>query len=165
MKKIIFYCSFLVFFMSACGQSTEIKIHAYSRVTLPGIPPDGDQQNNIFPKTYFIYAEVKKGTKVSVEGYSIDGKYYSAKGFEKVSSPIFITDPAVITDKMDTLVKKTPNDVYQLIPGKEISRVPADEAEKKSVTENQFVLIIKVNGKLQFVSSSKIKELSPAAMM
>jgi hypothetical protein len=165
MKKIIFYSSFIVFFMSACGQSPETKIHVYSRITLPGIRPDTDNDNNIFPKTYFIYAEVEKAAKATVEGCWIDGKYYTVSGFEKVSSPVIVADQSVIKDQMDTLVQKTANDVYHIIPGIETSRVPADENEKKLVGQNQFVLIVKVNGKLQFVSSSKIKELTPAAMM
>lgn len=164
MKKIILYSSFIVFFISACGQSPEIRIHVYSRVTLPGIRPDGDNDNHIFPKAYFIYAEVKKSAQVTVEGCWIAGKYYTA-GIEKISSPVIVTNQTVINEQRDTLVKKTTNDVYQVIPGKESSREPADEAEKKSVSENQFVLILKVNGKQQLVSSSKIKELSPAAMM
>jgi hypothetical protein len=151
--------------MSACAQLPDIKIYVSSRVTIPGIRPDPDNDNNIFPKTYFIYAEVKKGTKLSAEGCWIDGKYYSASGVNKVSSPVIISEQSIIANQKDTLVKKTSNDVYQVIPGNEINRVPDDETEKKLVTENQFVLIIKVNGKIQLVSSAKIKELSPAAMM
>jgi hypothetical protein len=165
MKKMIFYSLFIAFFMSACGQSPQIKLHVYSRVTLPGIRPDTDDDNHIFPKTYSIYAEVKKGTKLSVEGCWLDGKYYKASGVKKISSPVIVSEPSIIANQKDTLVKKTANDIYEILQGEEKSRMPVDAAEKKLASQNQFVLIIKVNGKLQFVSSAKIKELSPAAMM
>ena len=158
------YCSFIMFFLSACGQSPEIKLHVYSQVTLPGIRPESENDDHNFPKSYFFYAEAKKDVKFTLEGCWIEGKYHSA-GIEMVSSPVIIANQSVITEQQDTLVKKSDKAVYHIIPGGQTERLTMDEAEKKSVTENQFVLIVKVNNKLQFITVKKIKELSPAAMM
>lgn len=165
MKKVIFYSFFITLFMSACGQSPDIKTHIYSRITLPGIRPETDKDNNDFPKAYFIYAEVKKGSQFSAEGCWIEGKYYSIASIEKVSTPVIVSDQTVIKMQYDTLVKKTTKDVYHIIPGEEKPKTMSDEAEKKLAGENKFVLLLKLNGKQEFSSSATIKELTPAAMM
>jgi hypothetical protein len=165
MKPFLLYSLFIVFFMNACAQSPGVKVHAYSRVTIPGIRPESDKDNNIFPVNYFIYLEVKKGTTVVAEGYWINGKYYATPGTEKVKSPVIVTEQTVIKQQHDTLVKKTGNEVYMIGAAEEKSRTTNSDKEKKAIQENQLVLLVKINGKQQVISVKNIKELTPAAMM
>lgn len=165
MKKIFFYPIFLFFTLASCAQPSAVKTHIYSRVTLPGMRPENDTDNTNFPKNYFIYAEVKKGVSFTAEGCWIDGRYFPVTGFEKITTPVIVMEQSVIKEQLDTLVQKTANDVYQLTAGEEKSRSAANDGERKLVSENKFVLLLKINGKKQVVSSATIKELVPAARM
>ncbi len=163
MKRIFFYSLFISLFMTACGQSPEIKTYIYSQVTTPGAPMGNDK--NPFPKKYFIYAEIKKGTSITAEGLWIDGKYFSVSGVEKVNSPVIVETQTAIKMEKETLVNKTVNDVYRINVGEEKSRAIQNETEKKLVGENKAVLILIINGKQEFAASATIKELTPAVMM
>src|SRR5205823_14489323 len=101
------------------------------RSTHPGIPPKNSDllsANNPFPVKYFIYVIVKKDTPVSLADVCLKGQSYSAK-LERVPSPVVVPhDVNVPTDRKDTLVRKTPDDVYQV----------SLEGQKGGACENRF---------------------------
>jgi len=159
---------FIFFFLPlvSCDQQPLLKIYAYSQATVSGIPDHKqDSAINRLPKKYFIYAEVKKGTMLSVEGLWLNGKYYTVTTVKKVVTPVVLSNTAVPTKEKDTLVKKTNNDVYSIAPGEKANRHTIGAEEQKLGQENQLVIVFKNKDKSYFGTAKVIKELAPVAGM
>jgi hypothetical protein len=151
----------------AMAQPPAIEVMAYSRSTIPGIPPeksDAPAANNPFPVKYFIYVIVKKGTPVFDAAVCLKGQSYSAT-LERVSSPVVVPhDPNVPTDRKDTLVPKTQDDVYQL----DLQEQGGTACEKRpaGLGQNDEVTISLKSGKSVLHGTAKtIVALTPAAAM
>lgn len=149
------------------AETPAIQVLAYSRSTTPGIPmqkSDASSTNSPFPLKYFIYVVVKKGTQVFGGAACVKGQSYSAK-LERVSSPVVVPhDPNVPTDRKDTLVPKTEDDVYQL----ELQEPGGAACENRpaALADNQEVVVSLKSGKGVLYGAAKtIVALTPAAAM
>jgi hypothetical protein len=60
--------------MSSAMAQPPVTLYGYSRPTVPGIP--GVQGKDVFPLKYYLYVELKPGSRVSAEWAWIGGKYY-----------------------------------------------------------------------------------------
>jgi hypothetical protein len=161
--------SLLFLFAASCAiaQPPTFEVIAYSRTTTPGIPPgnsDAPSANNPFPVNYFIYVIVKKGTPVSIAGLCLKRQSCSAK-LERVPSPVVVPhDVNVPTKLKDTLVRKTEDDVYQVIlqgqSGAACENQPADLVQTHDV-----VVRLKSGESFVYGAAKTIVALSPAAAM
>jgi hypothetical protein len=153
--------------MSSAIAQSPVTAYGYSRATIPGIPgdPKGMQRNDIFPPKYFLYVEVKAGSRVSAEWAWVRGSYYDCK-LTKVSTPVLVeSDPGVPTDKKETLVSKTSNDVYGVVLGNVKARTPTDGQEKEFIAGSEAVIAITINESRAYAAIQSIKALRPAAAM
>lgn len=153
------------FSFAACSQQSGGKLHVYSRITIPGIRPVQELDTMPMPVTYYIYVEIRKAAKITVQGYWLNGKFHATGAPAKENSPVLMTYNSAIRVKADTLVKKTTGDVYRIPEGTLSARDITNPAEKKAVTENQFVLLVTINGRNYILRQKEIKELEPEAMM
>ena len=126
---------------TAVAQSPVKETLAYSRETIPGIPPGGPgtsrgpgggSQNPFLP-SYFIYVVIAKGTPIVATEVCIRGKLQAAT-LKKVESPVVVEhDPGLSTGEKVTLVKKTTDDVYQV----ELLKAPATACKEESEEEKK----------------------------
>jgi hypothetical protein len=145
----------------AMAQSA-MTTYGYSRTTLPGIP--GAQATAVFPPKYYLYIEVKPGSTVSAQWAWVRGAYYDCT-LKKVSTPVLVeSDPGVPTDKKETLVPKTANDVYSVVLGEATKRAAAN-GEKELTARNEVVIALLVNKSATYAAIPTIKALRPAAAM
>jgi hypothetical protein len=166
--KLLFSFSLLFFTFSTMAQVAAVKTHAYSRETIPGVPPvldsAGQPTNNPFPIQYFLFVSVKKGTPVSVKGCWLNNKYFAAR-LKKIKTPIIQPkNPAVPSGEMDTLVQKTNEDVYEVVLGNNTSWVTAVPVEKTLIRNNECVVFLRTGKKNIYGSAKTIKQLIPLAM-
>jgi len=150
---------------AACSQPSGGKLHVYSRITIPGIRPVQELDTMPMPVTYYIYAEIKKAAKIVVQGYWLNGKFFTTSTVSREKSPVLLTYNSAIRVQTDTLVKKIPGDLYRISEGVLAAREITNPQEKKAVTENQFVLLVTINGRSYLLRQKQIKELEPEAMM
>jgi len=152
-------------------QAQQVKLYAYSRATTPGIIPDPNndrtKQNTVeLPKTYFIYAEVKKGAKIKVSAAYIDGRYYNVST-KKVKTPVIKDryEGVMNSDQKNILVKKTSNDVYQVIPGDECSNFKDKQTADSMRKTNTVMLVMSYNQTKLYPALPVIKTLAPVQGM
>jgi hypothetical protein len=149
------------------GQPPTMEVMAYSRTTTPGIPPEKSEAppaNNPFPVKYFIYVIVKKGMPVADAAVCLKGQSYSAK-LERVSSPVVVPhDPNVPTDRQDTLVRKTQDDVYQL-ELQEQGGLACENRPAALVHDHEVVVSLKAGKSVVYGAAKTIAALAPAAAM
>ena len=153
MKKILMQNIVLLFSTGLLAQEGVIKLYAYSRNTIPGIRQEvlndsdtaSQKRESPFDVAFFLYAEVKKGTKLSVSGVWIRGKYYTATA-KKVSTPVLTpANKVAVMKQKDVLVNKTLNDVFAIQPVETISHVGLNENEKLLMKANELVIAIKLS--------------------
>jgi hypothetical protein len=150
--KIIAAFFLLLVQTSLMAQSPVKQTVAYSRATISGIP--GNQTP--FPPAYFIYVVINKGTPISATSICLRGTRYPAT-LRRVSSPIVVDhDVSVPTGKKDTLVKRTPDDVYQVDVG---------AAEGSCTQRHEVVVCLASAGSRWYGKATKIQPLKPAAAM
>jgi hypothetical protein len=160
--------TFLLLTTNLMAQSPVKETFAYSRKTIPG--PRGNDAGPMstqspFPTAYFIYVVAERGSVISVAGVFVQGKLYDAS-LKKVESPVVIDqDVSVPTGKKDTLVKKTPDDVYRIeLEGPKVTS-DKDLAVDNLAQQNQVVVCVK-SGKANWYGVVKrIVPLHPAAAM
>jgi len=146
---------------------SPVTMYGYSRATLPGIPSDqkGVQGKGMFPLKYYLYVEVKPRTRVSAEWAWIRGDYYNCS-LKKVSTPVLVeSDPAIPTDKKETLVPKTSNDVYSVILGDVKARTPSNGEERELIANHEAALGLVIDKSSAYAAIQSIKTLRPAAAM
>ena len=148
--------------MTCSSPSVECPVKetlAYSRQTTSGIP--GAKPIDV---TYFIYVVLEKGAAPSTSGVWIEGKFYAAS-LQRVGSPVEVDhDVAVPTGEKDTLVGKTSDDVYWIVPGDERTWSPGD-AERRVTEGHQVVTFLKVGRATCYGVAKEIKALRPAPGM
>jgi hypothetical protein len=124
--------------MSSAMAQSPVTMYGYSRATLPGIP--GVQGKDVFPLKYYLYVEVKPGSRVSAEWAWIGGKYYDCT-LKKVSTPVLVeSDPGVPTEKKETLVPKTSNDVYGVVLGNVKAQTASNSQERELIANHEAVI-------------------------
>jgi hypothetical protein len=149
--------------MSSAMAQSPVTAYGYSRATLPGIPGDqkGMQGKDMFPPKYYLYVEVKPGSRVSAEWAWVRGSYYDCK-LTRVSTPVLVeSDPGVPTEKKETLVSKTSNDVYRCVLGD----VKEQTAPRELIANNEAVIALLINKSRAYATVQSIKALRPAAAM
>jgi hypothetical protein len=142
-------------------------MYGYSRATLSGIPGDqkGVQGKDVFPVKYYLYVEVKPGTRVSAEWAWVRGNYYDCS-LKKVSTPVLVeSDPGVPTDDKETLVPKTLNDVYSVALGDVKARTPSNGEERELISNHGAALGLVIDKSNAYAAIQSIKPLRPAAAM
>jgi hypothetical protein len=153
--------------MTAAMAQSAVTTYGYSRATLPGIPggQQGAQATSPFPPEYYLYLQVKSGSTVSARWAWVRGTYYECT-LKKVNTPVLVeSDPGVPTDKRETLVPKTSNDVYSVVLGEVTTQVSANNQEKELTAGNEAVIAIVVNKSPAYATIPTIKALRPAAAM
>jgi hypothetical protein len=153
--------------MSSAMAQSPVTMYGYSRATLPGIPGDqkGLQGKDIFPLKYYLYVEVKPGSRVSPEWAWIRGNYYDCS-LKKVSTPVLVeSDPGVPTDKKETLVPKTSKDVYSVILGDVKTRTPSNGQERELISNHEAAVGLLIDDSSAYAAIKLIKQLRPAAAM
>jgi hypothetical protein len=167
-NKLIISLLLLLAITRLAAQLPVLKVYAYSRESIPGNIPrfDNDSMRKahplIIPRTYYVYAEVKKGNTLSAECIYAAGKYYKVT-MTKVESPVRIdkVNGIVEKDNKETLVNKTSNDVYAFRLLEEITDWPAKAAAEKQ-RKGKPVLLCLVKGKKKIYAGAKeIVELEP----
>ncbi len=156
----------LLFLLATTGcltaQSPVVKMLAYSRGTYSGIPSGPGTSNNPFPVKYLIYVVVKKGTPIFVDSVCLKGQVYSAT-LQKVSSPVVVPhDVNVPSASTDTLVPKTPDDVYRVDVEEQKGPACVDRA-KELAQENEAVISLKSGNAMLYASTKTIVALPAAA--
>jgi hypothetical protein len=153
--------------MSFAMAQSPIATYGYSRATLPGIPGDqkGTQGKDFFPLKYYLYLEVKAGSRISAEWAWVRGSYYDCK-LRRVSTPVLVeSDPGVPTEEKETLVSKTSNDVYSVVLGKVKVRTASNGQERELMANNEAVIALVINRSGAYAAIQSIKALRPAAAM
>jgi hypothetical protein len=153
--------------MSSAMAQSPVTAYGYSRATLPGIPGDqkGTQGKDMFPPRYYLYVEVKPGSRVSAEWVWIRGSYYDCK-LARVSTPVLVeSDPGIPTEKKETLVSKTSNEVYSVVLGDVKVRTASNGQERELVANNEAVIALVINKSSAYGAVQSIEALRPAAAM
>lgn len=147
--------------MSSAMAQSSVEMYGFSRATVPGIP--GPQAQGVFPPTYYLYVEVKRGSRVSAEWAWVRGRYYECS-LKKVSTPVLVeSDPGVPTEKKEVLVPKTFGDVYSVVLGSAKIRTDSTDKEKELIADNEAVIALLVNQSAVYAAVQTIKALRPAA--
>ena len=150
---------------SAMAQS-PVAAYGYSRATLPGIPADRQATlgNAMFPPKYYLYVEVKPGSQVAGEWAWVQGSYYDCT-LTRVITPVLVeSDPGVPTEKKETLVAKTSNDVYSVVLDN-VKAMASNGREKELIANNEAVIALVINNGSAYAAIQSIKALRPAAAM
>jgi hypothetical protein len=153
--------------MSSAMAQSPVTAYGYSRATIPGIPEDqkGKQGKDMFPPRYYLYVEVKPGSRASAEWAWVRGSYYDCK-LTRVSTPVLVeSDPGVPTEKKEMLVSKTSNDVYSVILGDMRVRTVSNGQERELIANNEAVIALVINKSGAYAVIQSIKALRPAAAM
>lgn len=158
---------------SVMAQSPVKETLAYSRETIPGIPPGGPgapsgpggAAPNPFPTTYFIYVVIERGTSVVATHACVLGKWYAA-ALKRVESPVMIErDPGLSTGEKETLVKRTSDDVYRVELQKPSAGACQHQSEEKK-THLREVMVYLQSGESKWLGrAEKIVSLRPARAM
>jgi len=158
--------------MSSATAQSPVATYGYSRATLPGIPGEratsdqkGTEEHSVFPTKYHLYVEVQRGSRVAAEWAWLRGKYYDC-ALTKVSTPVMVeSDPGVPTEKKETLVPKTSNDVYSVVLDGVKAPEPSNGQARELIANNEVVIALAVNGTRGYGTVHSIKALRPAAAM
>jgi len=160
-----------VVFVGSSMAQTPITTYGYFRATLPGIPgmPTRDQKpglgREVFAPEYHIYVAVRPGSKVVAKWASVRGKTYDC-ALSKVSTPVIVnSDVAVKTDKMETLVPKTSEDVYKVVFGALKPQTEFSKEEQKLAASNEAVIALVLDNAPVYATVRSIIALPPAAAM
>lgn len=153
--------------LSSAMADSAVTLYAFSRATMPGIPggPGGAPASSTFRPQYYLYIEVKPGSRVAAQWVFVHGQYYDCT-LKKVSTPVLVeSDPGVPTDKKVTLVPKTASDVYSVVLGDVKAQAPSNDQEKELAAGHEAVISLLVDKVNAYVSIQSIKALRPAAAM
>lgn len=147
------------------AQSPVKETLAYSRETIPGIPPGGPRAQNPFPTTYYIFVVIQKGTPIRVTAACIRENRYAAT-LKKLESPVQVErDAGLPTGEKDTLVKKTSDDVYQVELGEPQASACKDHAAEKRSRRSEVAVFLESGEAKWCARAEKIVPLRPAHAM
>jgi hypothetical protein len=158
-----------VVFLCAAMAQTPITTFGYSRATIPGIPGMAGQRlspgANVFAPQYYIYVLVKPGSQIVAKWAWVQGKTYDC-ALRRVGAPVVVdSDVAVKTEKKETLVPKTSDDVYQVVLGALRSQTELSEGERKLTAANEAVVALVLGSAPEYATVASLKALTPAAAM
>lgn len=157
--------------MGLLAQTTPIvKLYGYSQAVLQGVKPSGaidETGKEIKAVTdkklnYYIYAEQKKSTVITIVSVWIKGKNYSVKASLVSKTPVVMKsdDPSGNTE----LVPKSTNKIILITPGSEkITTQKLPISIGKTISTSELILVYKWKGKTYYSEVKKIKELKTLA--
>lgn len=119
----------------------------------------------VFAPQYYIYLAVKPGSQLVAKWAWVLGKTYDC-ALKRVGAPVIVdSDVAVKTGKKETLVPKTPDNVYQVALGALKPQTEFSKGEQELTTGNEAVIALALNGAPAYAAIRSIKALPPAAAM
>jgi hypothetical protein len=138
-----------------------LAAYAYSRETISGVPT-AENDAAPFPESFYLYVEVGPGAQVSPLWASVRGRFYDC-ALVKVAAPVVVeSDPAVPTQKKETLVPQTANDVYRVDLGQE-RQSPVGTDDKERTTGNEAAIALLIDNSSAYAVVKTIKALRPSA--
>ncbi len=160
-----------VVFVGSSMAQTQITAYGYLRATLPGIPgiASGDPKPGlgveVFAPEYHIFAAVRPGSHIIAKWAWVRGKNYSF-ALSKVITPVVVNrDVAVKTDRKETLVPKTSDDVYEIVLGAVQSLTELSKEEQKLEASNEAVVAVVLDNAPAYATVRSLIALPPAAAM
>jgi hypothetical protein len=141
------------------SSSPVVKIHAYQRDTVPGVPGLPDRKRT--ESQYSIYLESKAASKFEVVGVWMHGMEYSVTSLVK-PSPVRFDNPVVFEqEERNVAVPKTGHQVTEIIvktptPGKAIDKTVAH-----LLKDNKAVVELKSVGKTIWVPVKVFQKRDP----
>jgi hypothetical protein len=112
---------------------------------------------------YYIYAEQKKSTIITIVSIWVKGKNYSTKASLVSKTPVEVKsdDPS---SGNTVLVPKSNNKVILITPGSEKKTMQKPSAYlSKALSSSEVIIVYKWNGKIYYSEIKKIKELKTVA--
>ncbi len=170
MKTIFLLMITLLVISTVKSQSPIVKLYAFSRITSSGIPDFNTGNKTTDPDFlqihYFIYAEIKKGSKILMDKAFIDGKYYNVT-IKKIKTPVIKdrSEGVINSNKKYILVKKSNNDVYEIKRDDQIYDISILAEAQKMHKENSLMLIIKYKTAILYPVLKTIIVLQPVPGM
>lgn len=126
-------------------------VFAYSRETLPGIPPGPGVEaspERSLETTYFIYVVLQPHSVPTAASVWLEHTLHEAT-LEEVATPVTIErNPAVPTGERITLVPATSSPTYRVLPGEERpgSSAADAEAEAETIRDHDAVVVLTIAG-------------------
>ena len=140
-----------------------VKVHAYEREVIGGIPGGGPGGNPAAPRPmrYLIYLETPAGVKVTVDGVWIKGTYYSVETAPK-QPPVKFESPVVLADESKNFaVPPTTNAVTEVIAKTPATDRTPDANIAAALRGNEGVLQLTHAGKATLVPIKKFERKDP----
>lgn len=164
-----------IYLPQSCGQAGRsiTKGYAYSRETLGGAAPtvkvdeNGTASESVrrAAQQYYIYIEVPRPPDVTVKSVWIKGMKFDAGVTEVPSTPVVLSNLSV-TMETDTLVPKTVNKVWQVVPaaGGSAASGAAVKAARTAAAADEVEIEYVYKGKTFRFPIHEIKKLHPVAL-
>ncbi len=166
--KSIYLFALILFGTNVMAQSPVKETLAYSRDTTPGIPARQNATSGSqtpIKTDYLLYVVIKKSVPISLVAACVRGKSYAAT-LQKLDSPVLVEhDLTFPSDTKDTLVKQTPDDVYQVLLGQAQLPNCKDHDLEKLAQTHPVVVVLKSGQSSWYASADKIVPLRPEAGM
>jgi hypothetical protein len=169
-RSALFGVAAVVFAGSPMAQA-PIAAYGYVRATLPGIPgmAAGDQNlrpgQEAFAPKYRIFVAVKSGSRVAAKWAWVRDKAYDC-ALSKVRTPVIVDrDVAVKTDKKETLVPKTSDDVYEIVLRAPRPQTELSAQEQMLASGNEAVVALVLDNAPAYATVRSLVALPPAAAM
>jgi hypothetical protein len=139
--------------------ATPVKVHAYEREVIGGIPGGGPGGTR--PIRYFIYVETPPDSKVAVDGVWIKGTYYSVETAPKTAPVKFESPVALADDSKSVAVPPTKNAVTEVVPTNAVAGKAPDANTSAALRNNEGVLQLTYAGKATLVPIKKFERRDP----
>jgi hypothetical protein len=143
-------------------QSPIVKVHAYQRETVPGVPGLPQTKGAVSPqRQYSIYLETNPASKFEVVGVWMNGKRHSVDSMVK-PSPVRFESPVVFEqEERNIAVPKTGNQVTEIIVGSPTPGKEVDKAVAPRLKENAAVVELTSGGKTIWVPVKTFQKRDP----
>ncbi len=156
---------FLSIIVATCdGESGSpvVKVHAYQRETVSGVPglPQGKGAHS-GQNTYSIYLETNPASEFEVVGVWMNGTEYSAKSVV-TPSPVRFDNPVVFEQEERNLaVPKTGNQVTEIIVKTAMRDKAVEEAVAQLMKKDEAVVELTSRGKTIWVPVKAFQKRDP----
>jgi ribosomal protein L25 (general stress protein Ctc) len=143
-------------------QSPILKVHAYQREAVPGVPGLPQTKGAAFPeRQYSIYLETNPASTFEVVGVWMDGKRHSVDSLVK-PSPVKFDNPVVFEqEERNIAVPKTGNQVTEIVVGTPTPSKAVDKAVAQLLKENAAVVELASGGKTIWVPVKTFQKRDP----
>jgi ribosomal protein L25 (general stress protein Ctc) len=142
--------------------SPIVKVHAYQRETVAGVPGLPQTKGAAFPqRQYSIYLETNPASKFEVVGVWMNGMRHSVNSMVK-PSPVKFDNPVVFEqEERNIAVRKTGNQVTEIIVGTSTPGKEVDKAVAQLLKENAAVVELTSDGKTIWVPVKTFQKRDP----